>query len=200
LLLVGYDTTSTALVWTLYWIHKVPRVRERLFEELDTISDPSDTRAIAQLPYLTATCQETLRISPSIVLTFIRVAQTPFETMGYEFPADSRICPNIYSVHRREELYPNPEEFKPERFLNRQFSPYEYLPFGGGNRLCIGNVFALFLMKLVIFAILSRYQLALADTRPIHPIRRGPGLEPSRAVHLIVTAHHHLQSNVAVVT
>lgn len=200
LLLVGYDTISTTLVWALYWIHKLPKVREWLLDELDTISDPSDTGAIAQLPYLTATCQETLRISPSIILTFIRVAKTPFETMGYEFPTGSRICPNIYSVHRREELYPNPEQFKPERFLNRQFSRYEFLPFGGGNRLCVGNVFAVFLMKLVIFAILSRYQLALADTRPIRPIRHGPGLAPSRDVHMLVTAYHHRRSNVAILS
>jgi cytochrome P450 len=200
LLLSGFDTTSTALVWALYWIHQVPSVRERLLEELDTISDSSDTRTIAQLPYLTATCQETLRISPTIVLTFVRVAQTPFETMGYEFPAGSRIWPNIYSAHHRQEVYPDPEQFKPERFLNRKFSPYEYLPFGGGNRLCIGHAFALFLMKLVLFTILSRYELALADPRPIHSIRRGPGLEPSRAVHMRVVTRHHRQSNVAVLS
>ncbi len=198
LVLAGFDTTSTALTWALYWIHKVPRVRERLLEELDTISDPSDTRAIAQLPYLTATCQETLRIYPIIVLTFVRVAQTPFEMMGYEFPAGSRIWPNIYSAHHRQEVYPDSEQFNPERFLDRQFSPYEYLPFGGGNRLCIGYAFALFLMKLVLFTILSNYQLALADPRPIHPVRHGPGLAPSRAVHMMVTAHSHRQSNVAV--
>ncbi len=198
LILAGFDTTSTAMTWALYWIHQVPRVRERLLKDLDTISDPSDTRAITQLPYLTATCQETLRLYPIIVLTFVRVAQTPFKMMGYEFPAGSRIWPNIYSAHHRQEVYPNSEQFQPERFLDRQFSPYEYLPFGGGNRLCIGQAFASFLMKLVLFTILSRYQLALADPSPIYPIRHGPGLGPSRAVHMMVTAHHHRQSNVAV--
>lgn len=198
LVLAGFDTTSTALTWALYWIHKVPRVREQLLEELNTISDPSDTRAIAQLPYLTATCQETLRIYPIIVLTFVRVAQTPFEMMGYEFPAGSRIWPNIYSAHHRQELYPDPEQFIPERFLNRQFSPYEYLPFGGGNRLCVGSAFASFLIKLALFTILSRHHLALADSRPIHPIRHGPGLAPSRAVRMSVIARHHRRSKVAI--
>lgn len=198
LVLAGFDTTSTAMTWVLYWIHKVPRVRERLLEELDSISDPLDTRAIAQLPYLTATCQETLRIYPIIVLTFVRVAQTPFEMMGYEFPAGSRIWPNIYSAHHRQEVYPDPEQFKPERFLERQFSPYEYLPFGGGNRRCIGYAFAQFQMKLVLATILSHYQLALVDPRPIRPTRHGPGLAPSRDIHMQVTAHHHRQSNVAV--
>ncbi|ARV62985.1 cytochrome P450 [Nostocales cyanobacterium HT-58-2] len=200
LLMAGFDTTSTALTWALYWIHKLPRVREQLLEELDTINDFSDTRAIAQLPYLTATCQETLRIYPSIMLPFLRVAQTPFQMMGDEFSAGSRIWPNIYSAHHRREVYPDPEQFKPERFLERQFSPYEYLPFGGGNRLCVGSAFALFLIKLVLFTILSRYQLTLVDPRPIHPIRHGPGLAPSRALQMMVTGHHHRRSNVAVLT
>jgi cytochrome P450 len=200
LLLSGYDTTSTAMIWALYWIHKVPRVRERLLEELDTISDPSDTKAICQLPYLTATCHETLRLSPSIVLTFLRIAQTSFEMMGHKFPTGSRVWPNIYSAHHREAVYPDPKQFKPERFLEQQFSSYEYLPFGGGNRLCIGKAFGLFEMKLVIFTILSRYQLALIDPHPIRPIRRGPGLAPSRDVHMMVTARHYRPSNVAVLT
>jgi cytochrome P450 len=200
LLLAGYDTVSTAMMWCLYWIHKLPRVRERLVEELDTINDPSDTRAISKLPYLTATCQETLRLTPSIVVGSVRIAQTPFEMMGYEFPKGSRIFPNIYSAHRRKEVYPDPDQFQPERFLERQFSAYEYFPFGGGTRGCIGSAFAQFQMKLTLFTILSRYQLALTDSRPIQPIRRGPGLVPSRNVHMIVTARHQCQSNVAVLT
>jgi cytochrome P450 len=196
LLIAGHDTTSTAMMWALYWIHKVPRVRERLLAELDTISDPLDTKAIAQLPYLTATCQETLRLRPGLVVGFLRVTNTPFEMMGYEFPVGSWIWPNIYSAHRRQEVYPDPEQFQPERFLKRQFSPYEYLPFGGGTRLCIGQAFGQFQMKLVLFTILTRYQLALTDSRPIHSIRRGPGLEPSRTIRMSVSAHHR-RSNVA---
>ncbi len=198
LLLVGYDTASTALMWAFYWIHKVPEVRQNLLAEIDTISDFSNVKAIAQLPYLTATCQETLRITPAIILAFMRVAQAPFQTMGYEFPVGSRIYPNIYSTHRHEEIYPNPQQFQPERFLNRQFSAYEYLPFGGGNRMCVGNAFAMYLMKLVIFTILSRYQLNLTDTRPVNFIRRGPGIEPSRSINLVVTARRYHQSNVVV--
>ncbi|NJR65000.1 MAG: cytochrome P450 [Leptolyngbyaceae cyanobacterium CRU_2_3] len=197
LLTGGFDTTSTALVWTLYWIHQTPNVRKRLMEELDSISDPSDMRAIAKLPYLSATCQEALRISPPIVLTFIRVAQVPFQLMGHQLPVGSRIWGDMYSVHRRPDLYPHADQFRPERFLERQYSPHEFLPFGGGDRLCIGNAFALYLMKLVIFTILSRYELALDDPRPVRAIRRGPGLEPSRLVQMKIVGYHYRSSCVA---
>lgn len=201
LLLSGYDPTAMTLVWSLYWIHKLPRVRERLLEEMDTISDPSDTKAISQLPYLTATCQETLRLFPSL-FGFLRVAKEPFEMMGYEFPAGSQIMGNIYSAHRRQEVYRNPEEFKPERFLEGQFSPYELLPFGGANRLCIGSAFVQLQMKLMLFTILSRCQLVLADSRPLHlhPARRASGVIPAKDVQMVVTARNHCQSNVAVMT
>ncbi|MBE9181922.1 cytochrome P450 [Oculatella sp. LEGE 06141] len=190
LLLGGYDTTSTAITWALYWIHRQPDVRERLLEELNAIDDPSDTKAIAKLPYLSATCQEALRLTPSIVLGSVRIAQMPLEIMGQELPQGTWIYPNIYSAHRRADVYPEPDQFKPERFLEQQFSPYEYFPFGGGTRGCIGTTFAQFQMKLVLFTILSRYQLALIDSRPVQPIRRGPGLVPSKAVHMMVTACH----------
>lgn len=195
LLLSGQDTTTTAMTWAFYWIHKIPRVRKRLVEELDTITNSSDIKAIIQLPYLTATCQETLRFYPSIIEGFPRVAKTPFEIMGYKFPVGSRLCPNIYSAHHRKEVYPEPEMFLPERFLEKQFSHYEFLPFGGGERLCIGQAFSQFQMKMMLFTILSRYELALDDPRPIHPIRRGPGLAPSRDLRMIVAAPHQLQAN-----
>ncbi|BAY49707.1 cytochrome P450 [Scytonema sp. HK-05] len=195
-LVSGYDTTSTALMWAMYWIHQTPSVRERLLKELNNIKDPSDTKAISQLPYLTATCQETLRLRPGLVVGFLRVAKTPIKMMDYELPVGSRIWPNIYSAHRREEVYPDSEKFNPERFLERHFSPYEYLPFGGGTRICIGQALANYQMKLVLFSILTRYQMTLADPRPIHPIRRGPGLQPLGNLRMIVTAQHHRQSNV----
>lgn len=79
--------------------------------------------------------------------------------------------------------------FKPERFLERQFSPYEYLPFGGGSRRCIGLALAQFEMKLVLATILSRYQLALADQRPVRPQRRGVTLAPAGGVKMMVKGH-----------
>ncbi len=74
---------------------------------------------------------------------------------------------------RKEDLYPQAKQFKPERFLECQFAPYEFLPFGGGSRTCIGMAFAQFDMKLVLATVLSSWQLELADSKPLEPVRKA---------------------------
>ncbi|MGD1704608.1 cytochrome P450 [Dapis sp. BLCC M229] len=178
MLFAGHETTASALAWALYWIDKIPSVREKLRAELATLPDNSDKVAITKLPYLSAVCQETLRIYPIAMNAFPRVVQKPVEIMGYQLePGMVAIVP-IYLTHQREDIYPEPKQFKPERFLERQFSPYEYLPFGGGSRRCIGSAFALFEMKLVLATILSQYELKLVSNRAIKPVRRGLTMAP----------------------
>jgi unspecific monooxygenase len=187
LLVAGHETTATALSWALYWIHRLPEVKEKLLEELDTLGDDPDPSTIARLPYLNAVCSETLRIYPVVIVAVPRIVKSPLHLMGYDFEPDIMLAPCIYLTHHREDLYPQPKQFKPERFLERQFSPYEYLPFGGGNRRCIGAAFALFEMKLALVSILSRCQLTLADNRPVHPKRRGVTMAPAGGVQMVMT-------------
>lgn len=187
MLFAGHETTATSLAWALYWIHYIPEVREKLLEELNSIDiDNVDPTEIVKLPYLNAVCSETLRLYPVAFFTFGRVLQAPMQLMGYDLPKGMMVSISIYLTHQRPDIYPEPKRFKPERFLERQFSPYEYLPFGGGNRRCIGAAFALFEMKLVLARILSRYSLALAEKRPLKPTRRGVSFAPSGGVHLVV--------------
>jgi cytochrome P450 len=183
LLAAGHETTATALTWALYWIHKFPGVRERLLEEFRTI-DPNDHVGFSRLPYLNAVCSETLRIYPVGMLTFPRVTTSTIDVMGYSLRPGTVVLGAIYLTHRRKEIYPEPEQFRPERFLERRFSAYEYLPFGGGARRCIGMAFAQFEMKLVIRRILSSVELALTESRPVRPTRRGltAGPTPFRMV------------------
>jgi cytochrome P450 len=186
LLVAGHETTATALAWALYWIHKLPSVREKLLQELDSLGDDPDPSAIFRLPYLSAVCSETLRIYPVAMLTFPRKVKVPLSLMGYELEPGTVVLGSIYLTHKREDLYPQAKQFKPERFLERQFSPYEYLPFGGGARRCIGLAFALFEMKLALAKIVSRFELALADNREIRPKRRGLVTAPARSIRLVV--------------
>ncbi|MBD1900003.1 cytochrome P450 [Trichocoleus sp. DQ-A3] len=187
-LLAGHETTASAIAWALYWIHQQPEVQDKLLKELDSVGDVSDVSAISKLPYLNAVCSETLRIYPVALFTFGRIARSPVQLMGYQFDAGTPLAACIYLVHHREDIYPQANSFKPERFLERQFSPYEYLPFGGSNRRCIGMAFALFEMKLVLAKMLSRYQLALTDQRPVKPVRRGVTLAPPATMQMLITS------------
>ena len=186
LLFAGHETTATSLAWAFYWIHHLPQVREKLLQELDTLGDNPDPNAIFRLPYLDAVCKETLRIYPVAMLAFTRRVKSPLEIMGYQFEPGTMITPCIYLTHHREDLYPEPKQFKPERFESRQFTTYEYLPFGGGNRRCIGMAFAQFEMKLVLATVLSCWQMELADGFSVKPVRRPVLLGPSEGVRMVV--------------
>ena len=179
LLVAGHETTATALAWALFWIHKLPVVRQKLVAELQTLEDPHDPGVLFRLPYLNAVCNETLRIYPVGLLTFPRMARSQLELMGCSLSSGTIVVGCIYLAHHREEVYPDPDEFRPDRFLERRYSPFEFLPFGGGVRRCIGMAFAQFEMKLVISSILSLFELALADNRPVRPVRRGLTSGPS---------------------
>jgi cytochrome P450 len=186
LLFAGHETTASALGWALYWIHQRPDVRERLLQELDSLGHAPDPSEIARLPYLSAVAQETLRIYPIALFTFSRIVKVPIEIMGYRFEPGTQLAPCVYLTHHRQDVYPEPKQFRPERFLERQFSPYEYLPFGGGNRRCIGMAFAQFEIKLVLATVLSHLQLALAEKSPVRPVRRGITLAPAGGVKMMV--------------
>ncbi|AKG21668.1 cytochrome P450 [Calothrix sp. 336/3] len=191
LLIAGQETTATALAWSLYWIHKLPEVREKLLLEIDSLYENSsenlDINTINKLPYLNAVCCETLRIYPVGMQTFIRRVEKPSQICGYDLQPGTLLYGNIYLTHQRQDLYPEPQKFRPERFLEKQFSPYEFLPFGGGVRRCIGAAFALFEMKVVLVKILSTYSLVLVDDVDVKPKRRVLVTAPSSPINMLIT-------------
>lgn len=161
LLFGGHESIATAIAWALHWTHYLPEVRDKLLDELKSLGESPMLMDIVRLPYLTAVCQETLRIYPVAMLTFPRVVEEPVEMMGYQLELGTVVMACMYLTHQREDLYPKREQFRPERFLERQFSPYEFFPFGGGARRCIGEALAQVEMKLILATILSEYQLTL---------------------------------------
>jgi cytochrome P450 family 110 len=189
LLVAGHETTATALAWALYWLHKLPAVKAKLLAELDGLGADPDLNAIIKAPYLEAVCNETLRIYPVAMLTFPRVSNKLIDLAGREIPPETVVMGSIYSTHHREDVYPQAHEFKPERFLERQFSSFEFLPFGGGARRCIGSAFAMLELKLALAKILSRWDLELVDQRDIHAKRRGLVTAPARPIELLVKGH-----------
>ncbi|MGK7946100.1 MAG: cytochrome P450, partial [Microcystaceae cyanobacterium] len=172
-LFAGHETTATAIAWGLYWVHRYQEVKEKLRAEIATLGDNPDPMEIVKLPYLTAVCNETLRITPVAMLTFPRQVEEPVNLLGYDLEVGDLVLGCMYMTLQREDLYPNPKQFQPERFLERKYSPYEFIPFGSGSRRCIGDALAMFEMKLAMAHILSDYELSLTDKQPEKLQRRG---------------------------
>ncbi len=185
LLLLGYETTAGVLQWLFYLIHSLPEVKNKLIQELEIGINLNPTE-ITQLPYLSAVCQETMRLHPIALIGTPRMTKETVEIANNKFTSGTVLVPCIYLAHRRSETYSEPEKFRPERFLNQKFSPVEYLPFGGGYRGCIGSAFSMYEMKLVLANILSQFQLELVDTHSLKPVRRGITIVPSGSVQMRV--------------
>jgi unspecific monooxygenase len=163
ILIAGHDTTALALAWALAEIAHRSDVIDRLADELGQVTGggPPEAEHMAALDYLEGTVRESLRLRP--VAPFVtRKTVRSFVAGGRTYPAGVVLCPCSYLVHRREELYPEPDRFRPERFLERKFGPHEWFPFGGGNRVCVGMPFALYEMKVVLATLLSQVR----PTRP----------------------------------
>ena len=187
LLFAGHETTASALAWLFHWVHYLPEVQEKLRFELAS-SQNFDYRSISDLTYLNAVILETLRIYPIAMGTFARILTKPMSIAGYDIEPDTWLMVSIYSLHHRQDLYPNPQQFNPQRFLDKAYTNYEYLPFGGGNRRCIGSALAILEMKLVTATILSRWQLELESDRPMLPVRRGLTLAPPASFKMRLTS------------
>jgi cytochrome P450 len=176
LLLAGHETTAISLSWALRWLHAHPQKLARVRDELDALPPEPAPEAIAALPYLDAVCAETLRMNP-IVSDVVRTVRSPLEVGGHTLPANTAVAVSIATIHER---VPRPFEFEPERFLQKKFSPFEYMPFGGGHRRCIGAAFALYEMKIVLAELLRAHQFALVGDELV--ARRGITLGPKNGV------------------
>ena len=111
--------------------------------------------------------------------------------LDYNLPKGTVLSPCIYLTHHKPKIYSEPKKFQPERFLEKQFTPYEYLPFGGGSRRCLGIAFAQFEMKLVLATLLSHYSFKLMEKNPLLPVRRGLTFAPKGGVKLIMENSDH---------
>jgi cytochrome P450 family 110 len=149
LLFAGHETTAITIAWVLDLVHRHPEVRERLHDELAALGNAPDPAEYARQPYLEAVCKEAMRLYP-VATEVLRILVTPFRLGDLQLSPGVGVSACVLLVHRREDLYPDPLQFRPERFLERKFAPWEYLPFGGGHRRCIGAAFASFEMAVVL--------------------------------------------------
>jgi cytochrome P450 family 135 len=162
LLVAGHETTATSLAWAVERLTRSPDKLERLRAEV----------LEGREEYLTATIQETLRLRPVISIVLRKLTE-PVEIGGYELPAGVSVAPCIYLVHRNPEIYPEPQRFRPERFLENPPGTYTWIPFGGGVRRCLGASFAQFEMAVVLKELVKRHRIRPANPKPERIFRRA---------------------------
>ncbi|HET8638789.1 MAG TPA: cytochrome P450 [Solirubrobacterales bacterium] len=175
LLVAGHETTATSLSWAIERLSRHPEKLSRLREEVGEGSDA----------YLTATIQETLRLRPVISIVVRRLTE-PVEIGGYELPAGVSVTPSVYLVHRNPSVYPEPDRFLPERFLDNPPGTYTWIPFGGGVRRCLGASFAQFEMAVVLEELIRRHQIRPARPEPERIFRRAITETPRRNAEVIL--------------
>ena len=175
LLVAGHETTATALAWTL----------ERLARHPEALAAAKAEARTGGHEFLDATIKETLRLRP-VVPAVVRQLQAPMTFGGWNLPAGAHIGPSIYLLHRRPDLYPDPLAFRPERFLERSYGTYEWIPFGGGVRRCLGASFALFEMQVVLSTLLERVELQPARGAGETVARRAITFAPARGGRIAV--------------
>lgn len=171
----GHETTAAALAWGFDFLLHTPPALARLRESLAAGGDE----------YLDAVIKETLRIRP-VITDVGRKLTAETEIGGYRIPAGTMVMVGIVALHHRDDLYPQPGEFRPERFLDGRTDNYSWVPFGGGVRRCIGAGFAQHEMRIVLRTILERTELRAASPNPERPRVRSFTLLSPRGPRVIL--------------
>src|SRR4051795_10048625 len=170
ILLAGHETTTTALAWAFERLLRHPGMYERL---------RTDDR------WGEAVVSEPLRLRPPIPIVG-RAVKSDFQLDGYTIPAGEMLAPCIWLTHRRAEVYTDPYEFRPERFLEKGPETYSWLPFGGGTRRCVGAAFAQLEMNVVMKTIGELVDLEPAEPAPERVGRRAIVLAPKHGSRVVV--------------
>ena len=187
--IAGHETTATSLGWTWYLLSAYPEVATRLRAELNEVLGGRVPTAndLPNLPYLWRVIQESLRLYPPIWM-YLRTALTDDEVGGQWIRAGKNIYISPYVTHRHLDFYDNPEGFDPSRFepdKTKDWHRFQYFPFGGGPRKCIGNNFAITEMQLVVATALQRVELELVPGHPVY-VDAGLSLRPGEGILMTV--------------
>jgi cytochrome P450 len=174
-LAAGHETTATGLAWAM----------ERLLRNPEPLATLRDSLAAGETEYLDATIKETLRARP-VIVDVARKTTEPLRIGGYELPAGTFVMAAIAALHYREDLFPEPQRFRPERFLDGRADSYAWIPFGGGVRRCVGASFAEFEMRVVLQEILGRAELRAPSQAPEKVRVRNITLAPGKGTQVIL--------------
>jgi cytochrome P450 family 135 len=178
LVLAGHETTANSLAWAWERLLRTPAAHERLVESVRAGGEDAEET-------IEATIVEAMRSRPVVPIVGRR-AMRPWRLGEYGVPAESPILVSILLLHHREDLYPEPFEFQPERWIDRKPGTYEWVPFGGGIRRCLGAALAMAEQRVVLEATARRLDLEVEDPAPERALHRNVTMIPSRGARVIV--------------
>jgi len=187
LLVAGHETTATTLCWLFEELLQRPDVTAQIDAELADVTGgaPLEPAHAPKLRVLDAAIKEALRLHP-VIPAVGRKLKAPTRIGGWDLPAGVMVVPVIHLTHRLPDLYPDPERFRIDRFLDKKPDPYAWLPFGGSVRRCLGMAFALHELKIVTATALARRKLRLARPAKTRTVLRGITHAPAGSTELVV--------------
>jgi cytochrome P450 len=180
LVLAGHETTANSLAWAFERLLRTPDAYSRLREEVRSGD------AAASAAYVEATIHETMRSRPVIPMV-VRTVKRRWRLGEFVIAADTPVAVSIIGLHHRDDVYPRPQEYRPERFLNRKPGTYTWIPFGGGIRRCLGATLAMAEQRVVLEAIARRTDLTAVDPAAEAPRMRNVTMIPGRGGRIVVT-------------
>lgn len=184
LLVAGHETTATGLTWAFHHLLSEPHLLAEAREEVRSYRNARDFASSVMLENM---CKESLRLTP-VISEVPRLLRCSFEAGGIHFQAGHRLLVAISALHQREDIFAEPQRFDPTRFARRRYLPWEYAPFGGGVRKCLGWAFALTQMKIVLGSVLANWRVDLVDTGLPQASRRNLSVGPRGGVKVRVGA------------
>jgi cytochrome P450 len=180
LVLAGHETTANQLAWAWERLVRSPDAYEWLREAVR--GETPDASEVVE-----ATITEAMRVRPVIPVTGRRVA-VPWRLGEYGVPAGTPVAASILLLHHREDLYPDPFAFRPERWIGHKPGTYEWIPFGGGTRRCLGAALAMAEQRVVLSMMARRLDIEAASEKPERPRHRNVTMIPARGGRVVLTA------------
>jgi cytochrome P450 family 135 len=180
LVLAGHETTANSLAWTFERLLRTPHAYARLREEVRSDGEEADA-------YVEATIHEAMRNRPVVPITGRRV-KVPWQLGEWRLPANSHFLVSVTLLHHRDDVYPDPFNFRPERFLGVRPGTYTWVPFGGGIRRCLGATLAMAEQRVVLRAIIQRTAMGAPDPRPERVLHRNVTMLPAKGAEVVVSS------------
>jgi cytochrome P450 family 135 len=183
LVLAGHETTANSLAWAFERLLRTPHAYDRLRQEVRSCGE----REAAEAPYVEATIHEAMRSRPVIPIIGRRVT-VPWQMGQWRLPAGTSVLMSILLLHHREDVYPDPFAFRPERFLGVKPGTYTWIPFGGGIRRCLGATLAMAEQRVVLSAIARRTDMVAPDCTPERARHRNVTMIPQHGARVVLAA------------